>query len=208
VSVIEGLALDLGAVPILMSAEQHDASVALVSHVPQVVSSLLANRLNGAAESAVGLAGQGLRDTTRIAASDPELWVQILGANAGPVVDVLREFRADLDRFIEALEHPSQGSSRRRINEELAGGNVGVARIPGKHGLDRRYSSLVVMVDDKPGELARLFLEIGEANVNLEDLRLEHSPGAQIGLAEISVLPEAVQRLTDELSQRGWRIAG
>ena len=64
------------------------------------------------------------------------------------------------------------------------------------------------MVDDKPGELARLFLEIGEANVNLEDLRLEHSPGAQIGLAEISVLPEAVQRLTDELSQRGWRIAG
>jgi prephenate dehydrogenase len=64
------------------------------------------------------------------------------------------------------------------------------------------------MVDDKPGELARLFQEIGEAGVNLEDLRLEHSPGAQIGLAEISVLPEVVQRLTDELSQRGWRIAG
>jgi len=207
-SLLDDLILDLGATLVEMSPEQHDLSVALVSHVPQVISSVMARRLTDAPDAAVNLSGQGLRDVTRIAASDPELWVQILGANAGPVADVLRDFRADLDRFIDALEHPSQGSSRRRINEELAGGNMGVARIPGKHGLDRRYSSLVVMVDDKPGELARLFHEIGEANVNLEDLRLEHSPGAQIGLAEISVLPEAVQRLTDELSQRGWRIAG
>jgi len=207
-SLLDDLILDLGATLVEMSPEQHDLSVALVSHVPQVISSVMARRLTDAPDAAVNLSGQGLRDVTRIAASDPELWVQILGANAGPVADVLRDFRTDLDRFIDALEHPSQGSSRRRINEELAGGNMGVARIPGKHGLDRRYSSLVVMVDDKPGELARLFHEIGEANVNLEDLRLEHSPGAQIGLAEISVLPEAVQRLTDELSQRGWRIAG
>jgi prephenate dehydrogenase len=207
-ALLDDLILDLGATLVEMSPEQHDSSVALVSHVPQVISSVMARRLIGAPEAAVNLAGQGLRDVTRIAASDPELWVQILGANAGPVADVLRDFRDDLDRFIGALEHPSQGSSRRRINEELASGNTGVARIPGKHGLDRRYASLIVMVDDKPGELARLFHEIGEAGVNLEDLRLEHSPGAQIGLAEISVLPEAVQRLTDELSQRGWRIAG
>lgn len=207
-ALLDDLILDLGATLVEMSPEQHDSSVALVSHVPQVISSVMARRLTDAPEAAVNLSGQGLRDVTRIAASDPELWVQILGANAAPVASVLRDFRDDLDRFIEALENPSQGSSRRRINEELAGGNAGVARIPGKHGLDRRYSSLVVMVDDRPGELARLFQEIGEANVNLEDLRLEHSPGAQIGLAEISVLPEVVQRLTDELSQRGWRIAG
>jgi prephenate dehydrogenase len=207
-AILDDLILDLGATLVEMTPEEHDASVALVSHVPQVVSSVMARRLTDAPEAAVGLAGQGLRDVTRIAASDPELWVQILGANAAPVAEVLRAFRDDLDRFIEALESPSTGSSRRRINEELAGGNAGVARIPGKHGLDRRYSSIVVMVDDRPGELARLFREIGEAGVNLEDLRLEHSPGAQIGLAEISVLPEVVQRLTDELSQRGWRIAG
>ncbi|WP_341769308.1 hypothetical protein, partial [Enterobacter hormaechei] len=60
----------------------------------------------------------------------------------------------------------------------------------------------------KPGELARLLTEIGEAGVNMEDLRLEHSPGAQIGLAEISVLPEVEQRLADELEARGWKIAG
>jgi prephenate dehydrogenase len=43
--------------------------------------------------------------------------------------------------------------------------------------------------------------------VNMEDLRLEHSPGAPIGLAEISVLPEAEDHLITELEARGWRIA-
>jgi prephenate dehydrogenase len=76
---VEQLALDLGALPIEMSAEEHDRNVALVSHAPQVVASLLARRLGGAGDSAVSLAGQGLRDTTRIASSDPELWVQSWG---------------------------------------------------------------------------------------------------------------------------------
>jgi len=207
VGLIENLALDLGALPVLMSAEQHDTSVALVSHVPQVISSLLARRLNGALESSVGLAGQGLRDTTRIAASNPELWVQILGANSGAVVDILAAYRADLDEVIDILRAPEVSGARRALAELLAGGNLGVARIPGKHGQDARFSRIVIMVDDRPGELARLLTEIGEIGVNLEDLRLEHSPGGQIGLAEISVLPEAERALVAGLETRGWRIA-
>lgn len=206
--IVEDLVLDLGAVPVTMTAEEHDASVALVSHVPQVVSSLLARRLGDAPEPAVGLAGQGLRDTTRIASSNPELWVQILGANAAPVVDILRAYRDDLDTVLAALDNPDAPGARRAIAETLAGGNAGVARIPGKHGQANHYSQLVIMVDDKPGELARLLTEIGEAGVNMEDLRLEHSPGAQIGLAEISVLPEVEERLATELEARGWKIAG
>ena len=208
VRVIEDLVLDLGAVPVRMTATEHDASVALVSHVPQVVSTLLARRLGGAPDAAVRLAGQGLRDTTRIASSNPELWVQILGANARPVVDVLREYRNDLDAVLAALEDPSAPGARRAIAETLAGGNAGAARIPGKHGQSGHYSQLVIVVDDTPGELARLLTEIGEAGVNMEDLRLEHSPGAQVGLAEISVLPEAEERLAAELEARGWKIAG
>jgi len=205
--IVEDLVLDLGAVPVTMTADEHDSSVALISHVPQVVATLLARRLGGAPEPAVGLAGQGLRDTTRIASSNPELWVQILGANAAPVVDILRSYRDDLDTMLTALERPDAPGSRRAIAEVLAGGNAGVARIPGKHGQARQFSQLVVMVDDKPGELARLLTEIGEAGVNMEDLRLEHSPGAQVGLAEISVLPESKQGLVAELEGRGWKVA-
>ncbi|MDO9395833.1 MAG: prephenate dehydrogenase [Herbiconiux sp.] len=210
-SAVDDLILDLGATLVEMSAAEHDSSVALVSHAPQLVSTLMARRLADAPEAAVNLAGGGLRDVTRIAASDPALWVQILGANAAPTAAVLRALRDDLSEVIAALDALGDGAaagSRRVLAEQLAGGNAGVARIPGKHGQDRRYAQITVMVDDSPGELARLFTEMGEAGVNIEDLRLEHSPGAQIGLAEIAVLPETVDKLTAALAARGWRIAG
>jgi prephenate dehydrogenase len=205
---IDDLILDLGATLVEMTPAEHDNAVALVSHVPQVVSTLMARRLTDAPGSALNLAGQGARDVTRVAASDPELWVQILGANPAPVREILLAVRDDLDRFIGALTDPSAPGARRQVAEEIAGGNAGVARLPGKHGQDRRYASITVMVDDTPGQLGRLFNEMGAVGVNLEDLRLEHSPGAQIGLAEISILPEAVTRLTSELAARGWRIVG
>lgn len=207
VGVIEDLVLDLDAIPVLMTPEEHDRSVALVSHVPQVVATLLAKQLAGGSERALSLTGQGLRDTTRIAASDPQLWIQILAANSSTVVDILRDFRADLDGVIATLEETAAPGAKRAIAETLAAGNAGVARLPGKHGQDRRFSRLVVMVDDQPGELARLLAEIGDADINLEDLRLEHSPGTLVGLAEISVLPEVEPRLLAELEARGWRIA-
>ena len=208
VDAVRWIAEALGAAPRVMDALTHDRAVALVSHVPQVVSSLMARRLIDAPHSSVNLAGQGIRDITRVAASDPELWVQILGQNAAPVAEILRGYRDDLDRFIDALENMDAPGARRRVAEELFGGNTGVERLPGKHGVDRRYSSLIVMVDDRPGQLARLFNDVGDAGANIEDLRLEHSPGAQVGLAEISVLPEVLERLTEELAARGWRIAG
>ena len=208
IGIIEDLVLDLGAIPVLLSAEEHDRSVALVSHVPQVISTLLAKQLGGGTERALSLTGQGLRDTTRIAASDPELWIQILSANSTAVVDILRAYRDDLDGVIATLEEPSAPGAKRAIAQTLAAGNSGVARLPGKHGQDRKFSQLVVMVDDKPGELARLLTEIGDAGMNLEDLRLEHSPGTLVGLAEISVLPEIEHRLVAELEALGWRIAG
>ncbi|MEQ1736447.1 MAG: prephenate dehydrogenase dimerization domain-containing protein, partial [Rhodoglobus sp.] len=205
---VEDLVVDLGALPVTMTAEEHDASVALVSHVPQLVSTLLARRLSSAPESAVALTGQGLRDTTRIASSDPELWVQILGANAVPVSEILRAYRDDLDAVLAALDAPGVPGARRAIADVLAGGNAGVARIPGKHGQSKRFSQLVVRVNDEPGQLARLLTDIGEVGVNMEDLRLEHSPGAQFGLAEISVLPEVEKRLETELASRGWTVVG
>lgn len=206
-AVVEALALDLGATPIEMTPEEHDRSVALVSHVPQLVASLLAGRFVDAPEGSLGLAGQGVRDTTRIAASAPELWVQILGANAGPVVEVLDALAVDLAAVADALRAPEAPGARRAVADTIGRGNVGVERLPGKHGQNRRFESFVVMVDDTAGQLGRLFGELGELGVNVEDLRLEHSPGAQFGLAEISVVPGAVHRAVEGLQARGWKIA-
>lgn len=208
VRVLEDLVLDLGATPIRLTPAEHDASVAVVSHVPQLVASLMAARLVDAPASAVAIAGQGVRDVTRIASSSPELWVQILGANAAAVVSVLDALASDLHELSGALREQERPGARRAVAEVLAAGNAGVARLPGKHGQDARFAQLVVLIDDRPGQLAALLTEIGEVGVNLEDLRLEHSPGAEIGIVEVSVVPEVRDRLERELTERGWRIAG
>lgn len=213
VAAVTDLALDLGAVPVQMSAADHDEAVALVSHVPQVAASLVAARLREAADPAVALAGQGLRDVTRIAASDPALWVQILGANAGPVASLLRLLRDDLDVVVGALEDldaaPDAPGARAALARTVAAGNDGVARVPGKHGAPpTTYALVTVVVPDRPGQLGRLFSDMGEIGVNLEDLRLEHSPGQPVGLAELSVLPTAREHLETSLADRGWTVHG
>ncbi len=208
VDLVTDLALEVGAVPTIMEPIEHDHAVAAVSHVPQLVSSLLAARLLSTSAQEISLAGQGLRDTTRIAASDPGLWVQILSANAGQVAPVLKDLATDLDAVIAALSHIDAGGSLATISRTIESGNRGVERIPGKHGGGHaNYATVVAMIDDKPGELARLLTEIGQIGINLEDLKLEHSPGAQIGLVELSVLPEAEAKLIADLTSLGWRLA-
>ena len=212
---VRSLAVDLGAVPVVMDAAEHDAAVAAVSHLPQLAASLVAARLRGLDETALGLAGQGLRDVTRIAASDPALWTSILAANALAVRSVLVELRTDLDRVVEALTSAALATGPEdvapgalsAIAEAIAAGNAGQARIPGKHGgAHRSYAVVTVLVPDQPGELARLLTDVGEAGVNLEDLQLDHAAGRPVGMAGIAVLPTQERHLTEALAARGWRL--
>lgn len=206
---VEQLALDLGSTPIRMSAQEHDHAVALISHTPQLISSLLAAQLASADDKDLSLSGQGLRDTTRIAASDPRLWLQILSANSGQLIPVLKSFEKDLEQVIEALEHVGTSGSLSKLGKVLEAGNLGISRLPGKHGsTNTSYAQVVVMIDDKPGELARLLTEIGAAGLNVEDLNLDHASGAQVGLVELSVLPAIEEKLVSTLRANGWKLAG
>jgi prephenate dehydrogenase len=212
---VRALATDLGGVPVTLDATAHDAAVAVVSHVPQVASSLVAARLRSADPEALGLAGQGLRDVTRLAASDPALWTSILAANAGAVRDVLLALRDDLDEVVAALGSAADASGPEdvalgalaRIAQTIADGNAGVGLVPGKHGgAPRTYAVVTALVPDRPGELARLLTDVGNAGVNLEELQLEHAAGRPVGMAAVSVDPARSAHLEAELTARGWRL--
>ncbi|HEU5144661.1 MAG TPA: prephenate dehydrogenase [Dermatophilaceae bacterium] len=207
---VREVATSVGAAVSVMSAHAHDEAVAAVSHVPQIAASILAAGLRDLPESAVGLAGQGLRDVTRIAASDPRLWTQILSGNAAAVRDVLREVERDIVEVLGALDDLVEGDGAGALgtlSRVLESGNLGHARIPGKHGTaPAAYEVVSVVVPDEPGALGRLFADMGNAGINLEDLHLEHGLGQAVGIAEISVVPAAAEPLRAELERLGWRV--
>ncbi|MGK5530403.1 prephenate dehydrogenase [Streptomyces sp. URMC 129] len=201
------------AVPVVMDADAHDRAVALVSHTPQLLSSLVAARLETADEAAVRLCGQGILDVTRIAASDPRMWIDILSANPGPVADILSELAADLDetirslRAMESADEDKRGSGAAGIEAVLRRGNAGRERVPGKHGTAPAvYETVAVLITDRPGELARIFADAGRAGVNIEDVRIEHATGQQAGLVQLMVDPAAAPVLIGSLRERGWSI--
>lgn len=197
----------LGATIYHMSPEDHDAAVAQVSHLPQIAASLLASRLQDTSTQALQLAGNGLRDTTRIAASDPSLWVQILTANADQILPELHGMKADLDRLIGTLSAPTSPGARLDVAQLMAEGNRGHARIPGKHGGPAQGFALVtILVDDTPGALVAALQAVADAGVNVEDLRMEHSSGYQVGMLELSVVPGHKKHLVDSLTELGWKV--
>ena len=223
------LATLCGAQVVTMTPERHDVAVALVSHIPQLMASLTAARLTSADPDLVALSGQGVRDVTRVAASDPVLWTQILASNARFVLEVLEDVSKDLDAVRAALttlttlaaagsaHGQPEGDSRLadtatdRLVEPLTSllqrGRAGHGRIPGKHGAPpATYTMVPVVVEDSPGELARLLLACGEAGINVEDVSIEHSQGQPVGLVEIAVRPTVAQVLADALRQRGWSV--
>jgi prephenate dehydrogenase len=207
---VREIANAVGAAIRVMPAREHDEAVAAVSHVPQIAASIVAACLRDLPEPAVGLAGQGLRDVTRIAASDPRLWTQILVGNARAVREVLLEVRTHVDEVVAALTALDEGQGEGALgtlSRMLEAGNLGVSRIPGKHGAaPTAYAVVSVLVPDQPGSLARLLTDMGDAGINLEDMHLEHGLGQPFGVAYISVVPSAAEPLQATLTSLGWRL--
>jgi len=213
VDMVRKIAETAGSVVLIMTPDEHDAAVAAVSHVPQIAASLVASQLRHLPSGAVALSGQGIRDVTRIAASDPSMWTQILVGNAPAVRGVLESLARELDGVLVALRRlesdPDGGSvgARAVLARAVTDGNAGHALIPGKHGAPpTTYATVIVVIPDEPGALGRLLRDVGEAGVNMEDLHLEHEIGQPFGLAELSVLPDSVQPLITALSSLGWPV--
>ena len=190
---------------------EHDDAVALVSHTPQLLASALAAQLVRSPQESVHIAGQGLRDMTRIAASNVDLWSDILAANAGSVVDVLDRLVASLGRAADDLRTVADGSpgAVSGVAALLASGVAGQGMIPGKHGAaPSAYREVLVQVADRPGELARLFAVAAEADVNLEDVRIEHVLGRPSGLVGLSIRPDTAERLMEALRAGSFDVRG
>jgi prephenate dehydrogenase len=201
VALVEELADLCGAVLVRLPPEEHDRAVARTSHLPHLLAALVAGQLADAPGAHLALSGQGVRDVTRVAGSDPAMWQQIVAANADAVLELLGDVRGQLDELITAV----RAGERDALGALLRRGVDGTPAIPGKHGGPvRATASVFVSVPDHPGELARLFADAGSSGVNIEDVRIDHDPGRPTGLVELVVADDSCEHLLASLESRGW----
>jgi prephenate dehydrogenase len=113
----------------------------------------------------------------------------------------LISLQSDLAALIKALE------SNASVSSFIEKGNHGRSLIPGKHGgVAREYTYLPVVIEDKPGQLAALVGECAKANVNIEDLTIEHSPGQFTGLITLALSKSDAKVLSAHLIGSGWNV--
>ena len=198
---VQHMAKACGARLVTMAAGHHDEAVAQVSHVPQLVASLLGAGLLDLPAEHLLLAGQGLRDTTRIAGSDPALWQDIIAANARAVRVELEEISEELQRLVQVLDDPDE------VRALMERGNRGVRSLPGKHGATvADVEHVVVEIPDAPGALARLFADIDAAGVNVEDVSIDHAPDREVGFLSVQVASVKAEALRIAMVGAGWSV--
>lgn len=193
VAIISEVVRSLGGRVLVLEASSHDVIVGLVSHLPQLVASVLADvaaeALGPQRDAVLAVAGPGFRDTTRIAASDPGLWLDIFDGNRSAVLDALSAFRERLDVVADAVA----SQDRAALSVILARASEARRRFVPKP-VDDATVHLVVPLRDRPGEIARIAGGLGSAGINIEDLAMRHATAADRGALIVRIRTASVER--------------
>ena len=197
----QDLGAALGSTIYELDSGTHDSVVAAISHLPQILSTALGGSLKDESAEHLNLAGQGLRDVSRLADSEPELWSSLLLANSKEISPKISEVISRLSSLNQAV----LSGDRNAIIDFFNDGRAGRAKIPGKHGSAKRdYTFVPIVIDDKPGGLARIFNECAAIEVNVEDLSMEHSPGQEVGLITLALSAADAEKLQKHLLSKGF----
>lgn len=193
----------LGARPVRMTPERHDRLVAMVSHLPQVASTSLMGL--AATEEAdepeiLLLAAGGFRDLTRLAASQPSLWSEILVANRDQVASSIELFAARLLSLRDAIAR-GDASSVEGVFDRAKQARLGLATKP---TVRAGVAVWQVEIPDEPGALARITAVLGAGKVNIEDLQIVHSPEGGRGTVHLTVAASTAASCADVLTHGGY----
>jgi prephenate dehydrogenase len=192
---IEAIVVGLGAIPVHMQSDDHDAAVAAISHLPQVVASALVNRV-ARHSTALDLAAGGFRDVTRIALSDPGWWADVLVENRAALSLLLRGLGDDLRTWAELID----SEDREAVGAEM------LAARTARRSLAAPVAAVGVLLDDQPGEIARVGHALETSGVDIRDLQLRHATHGGGGVLTLSVKSDEADRLRAALTADGFRL--
>jgi prephenate dehydrogenase len=203
-ALVRNVLAELGADVVALAPAQHDALVAVVSHVPHLTAATLMDLAAGLGQehaALLQLAAGGFRDMTRIAAGQPSIWPDICDDNAEAIV-------ATLDLLIEALQ-----SMRRRVADhdhdsllEILGRAADARRVLSLRApLPEELVEVRVPLQDRTGAIAEVTVLAAELGINIVDVEIAHSADGDRGVLVLVVDKLSAPTLLSTLSDRHYR---
>jgi prephenate dehydrogenase len=192
-----------GAEVVSVTPDHHDLLVALVSHVPQLAASTLMDVATAHEEehrALLRLAAGGFRDMTRIAASHPAIWLDILTSNRNAVLDALDAY---LDGLQSARELVAAGD-REGLRALLDRARGARRNLPVGASIATDLVELRVPVPDRPGVLAEVTTTAGRLGVNVANIDIAHSLEGRAGVIELVIAAHDAAAFEDALHELGY----
>ena len=201
---LKGVVMSLGADILVLSPDDHDRLVAVVSHVPHLVAATLMNAASEGAEhdgALLRLAAGGFRDMTRVAAGQPSIWPDICADNSGAIVDAL-------DALVNEL-----GAMRDRVATQDREGLLGVLQrasaarrsLPARVTRPDHLAELRIPVPDRAGVLAEITSLAAQEGIGIYDIEIAHSAEGPRGVLILVVDSLDAETLRAAVERRGYR---
>jgi prephenate dehydrogenase len=200
---LQGVVSELGADVLVLTADDHDRLVAVVSHVPHLVAATLMNAATTGAEqngALLRLAAGGFRDMTRVAAGHPGIWPDICAENAGPIVDALEALVAELSVMRDRVA----GRDRDSILGVLQRASLARRNLPARIVRPDNLSELRIPVPDRHGVLAEITSLAADGGISIYDIEIAHSTEGPRGVLILVVDTAEAERLRDGIEAQGY----
>jgi prephenate dehydrogenase len=194
---VAGFVRELGAVPTAVDPEKHDLLMAALSHLPHLMAAALLKVASDISPEALSFAGPSFRDLTRVGASNPELWSDILAENAPALGEALAAFAGAMAQLGSEIKDRESMERRFRQAREAYDALGGILVEKGGSNVD-----VTIPVENRPGVFAEVTTLMGSNNINILDLYVRHSNTARAALV-LTLDAEAAQQARELL-----RIAG
>ena len=196
---VAGFVRELGATPTAVDPEKHDLLMAALSHLPHLMAAALLKVASDISPEALSFAGPSFRDLTRVGASNPELWSDILAENAPALGEALGAFAGSMAQLGSEIGD-KQSMQRRFYEAQDAYDALGGILIE----TTGDNAEVVIPVENRPGVFAEVTTLMGSNNINILDLYVRHSNTERAALV-LTLDAEAARKARELLHEAGFR---
>ncbi len=190
---------EIGATPTAVDPEKHDLLMAALSHLPHLMAAALLKVASDISPEALSFAGPSFRDLTRVGASNPQLWSDILAENAPALGEALAAFAGAMAQLGSEIQDKQKMENRFMAAHEAYDALGGI--LVEKSG---ENADIAIPVENRPGVFAEVTTLMGSNDINILDLYVRHSNTERAALV-LTLDSKAAPRARSLLAEAGFR---